>query len=269
MLRWSACTSKSIIFFSLSSVSYLPSCLLFFLSLMSLWFSLLVCLEGHVSFRGRGLCRGCFVSPEQQIVRVKCFYLLCRDAFYCHSGYHDFWLLGQENNLYNVPSVRGPSVSELSLNLMQRFLSTFGCCIPWAICGGIFFCLFFDKNYFIFIFSFWFFFTNILFSLSWDPTGAKISKHYSSNKSQPQAFKLFLNFLPNGPHVWDFLNFENWHFNEFYSFSLALDHMGVNISQRYCSWKSQPNFFELLLNFPSNGPHNITVGMFEILTFPF
>ncbi len=29
--------------------------------------------------------------------------------------------------------------------------------------------------------------------------GAKISKRYSSYKSQPKVFKLFLNFLPNGP----------------------------------------------------------------------
>ncbi len=33
-----------------------------------------------------------------------------------------------------------------------------------------------------------------------DPLGAKISKRYSSYKSQPKVFKLFLNFLPNGPH---------------------------------------------------------------------
>ncbi len=38
------------------------------------------------------------------------------------------------------------------------------------------------------------------FSLTWDPMGAKISKRYSSYKSQPKAFKLFLNFLLNGPH---------------------------------------------------------------------
>ncbi len=29
--------------------------------------------------------------------------------------------------------------------------------------------------------------------------GPKISKRYSSYKLQPKAFKLFLNFLPNGP----------------------------------------------------------------------
>ncbi len=41
--------------------------------------------------------------------------------------------------------------------------------------------------------------------------GAKISKRYSY-KSQPKVFKLFLNFLPNGPHKTTFEiseNFEN------------------------------------------------------------
>ena len=30
--------------------------------------------------------------------------------------------------------------------------------------------------------------------------GAQISKRYFSYKSQPKAFKLFQNFLPNGSH---------------------------------------------------------------------
>ncbi len=40
----------------------------------------------------------------------------------------------------------------------------------------------------------------------------KMSKHYSSYKSQPKVFKLFLNFLPNGPNkstVLHFRSFEN------------------------------------------------------------
>ncbi len=39
--------------------------------------------------------------------------------------------------------------------------------------------------------------------------GMKISKRYSSYKSQPKAFKLFLNFLPNAPHKSTFGIFEN------------------------------------------------------------
>ena len=39
------------------------------------------------------------------------------------------------------------------------------------------------------------------FSLTWDPMGAKISKRCTSSyKSQPKAFKLFLNVLPNSHH---------------------------------------------------------------------
>ncbi len=30
--------------------------------------------------------------------------------------------------------------------------------------------------------------------------GAKISKRYSSYKSEPKVFKIFLNFLLDGPH---------------------------------------------------------------------
>ncbi len=46
------------------------------------------------------------------------------------------------------------------------------------------------------------------FSLTWDPMGGKIGKRYSSYKSHPKAFKVFLNFLPNGPHKTTFGIFE-------------------------------------------------------------
>ncbi len=58
--------------------------------------------------------------------------------------------------------------------------------------------IFFFFDFFLLIFS---------FSLAWDPMGAKISKRYSY-KSQPNAFELFLNFLPNGPHKTAFGIFE-------------------------------------------------------------
>ena len=48
--------------------------------------------------------------------------------------------------------------------------------------------------------NFFSYFLQIFFvSVTWDPMAAKISKH-SSYKSQPKALKLFLNFLPSGPH---------------------------------------------------------------------
>ena len=45
----------------------------------------------------------------------------------------------------------------------------------------------------------------------------------------------------------------------FFSFSLTLDHMGVKISKRYSSYKSQPKVFKFVLNFPPNGPHQTTL----------
>ncbi len=86
--------------------------------------------------------------------------------------------------------VRRPS---LSLKLQHGLLSNFSCGFPWAICPDVFFFIFEKKN-----FDFLGFFFS--FSLTWDPMGAKISKRYSSYKSQPKVFKLFLNILPNGPH---------------------------------------------------------------------
>ena len=95
-----------------------------------------------------------------------------------------------------------------------------------------------------------------------------MSKRYSY-ELQTKVFKLFLNFLPNGPHKTMFGIFENWNFNEFYQFSLKWDPMGENISKRYSSYKSQPKVFKLLLNFPPNGPHKAMFGIFEILSFRF
>ncbi len=42
------------------------------------------------------------------------------------------------------------------------------------------------------------------------PYGSQISKRYSSHKSQPNVFKLFLNFLSNGPHKTTLWIFEIW-----------------------------------------------------------
>ncbi len=42
--------------------------------------------------------------------------------------------------------------------------------------------------------------------------------------------------------------------------------MGVKISKRYF-YKSQPKIFKLVLEFPPNGPHKTTLGIFDILSF--
>ncbi len=86
-----------------------------------------------------------------------------------------------------------------SLNLMQGFLSNLGSWFPWSY-ARTFFSFFF---FFVLLFFFTFEQKGIYFSflLTWDRMGAKISKRYSSSyKSQPKVFKLFLKFLPNGPH---------------------------------------------------------------------
>ncbi len=41
--------------------------------------------------------------------------------------------------------------------------------------------------------------------------------------------------------------------------------MGVNISKRYSSYKSQPKLFKLYLNFLPESPHKTTNGIIAIL----
>ena len=44
-------------------------------------------------------------------------------------------------------------------------------------------------------------------------------------------------------YVWDFWNFENWEFNECFSFSLTWDPMGVKISKRYPFYFASPSLY--------------------------
>ncbi len=106
------------------------------------------------------------------------------------------------------------SVSQLSLNLMHgiRRILVIASPEPYA---GTFFEV--SKKYL-------FFYEYLSFSLTWGPMGAKISKRYSSYKSQPKVLKLLLNFLPNGPHkstvgIFEILKIEILViFNDFFSF---------------------------------------------------
>ncbi len=49
--------------------------------------------------------------------------------------------------------------------------------------------------------------------------------------------------------------------------------MGPNGSKNFetlrYSYKSQPKLLKLILNFPNNGPHKITLKIFEVLSFRF
>ena len=91
------------------------------------------------------------------------------------------------------PFVHRPSMSQLSLTLIHGFLWNFSCCFLLVIRQDLF--EFLKKmgrgRIFYEYFS---------LSLTWDPIRTKMSKLYSSYKSQPKVFKLFLNFLPNDPH---------------------------------------------------------------------
>ena len=64
------------------------------------------------------------------------------------------------------------------------------------------------------------------FSLTWDPIGVKISKPYSSYKSQPKVFERVLNFAPNGPHKTTFRIFEilNFRFLTFFFRKFQIHH---------------------------------------------
>ncbi len=122
----------------------------------------------------------------------------------------------------------------LSLNLSHGFFFKLSCCFLWAIPPhGFWIC---EKKNVLGIFLRIFF-----IFIKWDSIGA-ISKRLSY-KSQPEVFKLFLNFSSQWTSqnwVWDFWNFENSNFNEFFSFSLTWDSMGVKISKSYSPYISQP-----------------------------
>ncbi len=122
------------------------------------------------------------------------------------------WLCQQSSWNRNSPFIRRPPVvrsssvvrlwHRISLKFLHWFLSNFSFCFPWDIC---------PDTFLIFQFLFFFiFYEYFLFSLAWNPMGAKISKRYSSYKSQPNVFKL-LNFPSNGLHKTCLIS----HFNVF------------------------------------------------------
>ena len=94
------------------------------------------------------------------------------------------------------------------------------------------------------------FFFSFSLTCHWDPMGAKISK------------------LKTTFGIFDILKIEILTLF-FFSFSLTChwDPMGAKISKRYYSYKSEPKFFKLFLNFPPNGPHKMALGIFKILSF--
>ncbi len=118
------------------------------------------------------------------------------------------WLCQQSSWNRNSSVVRPSAIRlwhRLSLKILHGFLSNVSCYFPWAISPEVFWTLEFFYEYFS-------------ISLTWDPTGANISKRYSSFKSLSNLFKPCLNFLLRGPQngtVLDFWNFELTFFRDF------------------------------------------------------
>ncbi len=150
-----------------------------------------------------------------------------------------------------------PSTLQLSLNLLHRFLSNFGCCLPWTIRRGI-----------LYYYFFFFLFANIFsFSISWDPMSAKISKRYSCYKSQQKVFKLVLNFLPNSPHKNTFGIFEICWKLKFSQILIVFVNMGPHGRENFKTLlllQITAKSFKLLWIFP---PLVLTKLRLEILKF--
>ena len=125
----------------------------------------------------KGLYQSCIKSCEISSVR-----------FLANIFVSSAWLCQQRSWNRNLSVVR-PSVWQLSLNLMHGFLSNFSFGFPCAIRSDMF--EFFKTFFFVWVFS-------ILVNMG--PCGSKNFKTLLLLQSQRKVFKLFLNFLPNGPH---------------------------------------------------------------------
>ena len=82
-------------------------------------------------------------------------------------------------------------------------------------------------------FEFLIFHNFFLLSLTWDPMGAKMPKHYSSLKSLLNPFILFLNFLLSCPHKSTVLDFEILSFWFFTIFFFVFINVGPYGSQNF------------------------------------
>ncbi len=95
--------------------------------------------------------------------------------------------------------------------------------------------------------------------------GAKVLKRYSSCKSQPKVFKVFLNFLPNGPHKTKFGSFDILKIEilmYFVIFSNIGPYRGGNFKTLLLP-KTQRPVMKLVLNFSPDGPHKMLRGFLK------
>ncbi len=134
----------------------------------------------------------------------------------------------QQSSWNRNSSVLPPAVRITIIYLSHGFLLN---CFPWAIRSRfffvfVFFCLCLFVYFGILGKTIWPWIT--IFLANMGSYGSKNFKIYSSCKLQPNVFKLLLNFLLkwfSQHYIWDFWNFENWNFNEWFSFSLTWDPM--------------------------------------------
>ncbi len=120
-------------------------------------------------------------------------------------------------------SVVRPSVASIIYELIAWTSSNFGFCFPWGICRTHLIV----TNIFV---------TNRL-------------KSYSSLKSLLNPFKLFMNFLLNGPHKSTVLNFWNFDVLIFQDFSCVFVNMGPYGSQKFKTLLPPQITFESFQNF--------------------
>ena len=119
------------------------------------------------------------------MVNCKLSYLYMHPSCFTFLALLDYVSRAYETEI-RLSSARPSSVYDTIISVLNTWFSfKFWLFLPLGHTLGRF------LNYFLRICS---------FSLTWDPMGAKISKGYSCYKPQAKCFKLFLNFLPTGPH---------------------------------------------------------------------
>ena len=99
------------------------------------------------------------------------------------------------------PSSVRPSMSQLSLNLLQWFLSNFGCCFSWAIRSEVYWM--FEKNCFTIFFVY----------VNMGPNGRDNFKTLLLLQIAAKSFETCSEFSRNGPHkttsgIFEILSFQ-------------------------------------------------------------
>ena len=151
---------------------------------------------------------------------------------------------------------RSSSVSQLSPNLLSRFLSNFSSGFPMGHTPRLFL-NFWNKKY---IFNFCF-----RFCVNHVNMGPYGSQNLQTPIPPLNQFSIFSNCLCI--FFWvvlikvlklDFWNLEFVIFQDFF-FALTWDPMGAETTKHYSSLKSLWNYFKLFLNILLSGPHKSTV----------